>query len=107
MASEITYNGGVSGLEASNTQDAIDELATRTGGADIDTLKDIYFGSIEERQLLANAINNKGITTDVTDSLSQMAENIDNILTEVPYYVKYLVVQWLWGSVLQTQGAWV
>lgn len=62
---------------------------TSESGADIDTLKDIYYGSIEERKSLAEAITNKGVPTDVTDSLVIMTENINNIKasTDVPYNV--------------------
>ena len=52
---------------------------TSEAGADVDTLKDIYYGSLEERQLLANAITNKGIETNTADSLATMAENISHI----------------------------
>ena len=68
--------GGISGLEASNTQDAIDELATRASGVDIDTLKDIYYGSIEEREALAYAITDQGVPTETSDSLTTMSNNI-------------------------------
>lgn len=63
---EIRFNGEVYGT-------------SETGGADIDTLKDIYYGSLEERQLLAEAITDKGVETKTADSLATMAENIGHI----------------------------
>lgn len=58
-------------------------------GVNIDTLNDLFYGSIEERQLLANAITNKGVITNATDSLAIMTENVNNVKasTDIPYNV--------------------
>lgn len=49
------------------------------GGVDMESMQELYFGSIEEREALADAITNKGVATNVTDSLITMSENVNNI----------------------------
>ena len=50
-------------------------------------MEELYYGSIAERKLLADAITEKGIDTSVTDSLSTMANNVSNIKYEDIYAV--------------------
>lgn len=49
------------------------------GGTNMEELSELYFGSIEEREALANAINDKGVETNITDSLLEMAEHVTHI----------------------------
>lgn len=48
-------------------------------GVNMDKIAELYFGSIEEREALANAINDKGVSTNITDSLMDMAEHVTHI----------------------------
>ena len=77
-AIDIKYDNIESGLEAIDVQGAINELNSKIGGEE---MKDLYFGSIEEREALANAITDKGIETKITDSLLQMAANVASFST--------------------------
>lgn len=53
--------------------------STSGGGVDMESMQELFYGSIEEREALANAITNKGVDTNVSDTLSTMAENVNNI----------------------------
>ena len=65
-ASEITYNNTESGMAATNTQEAIDEL----------------FQSVSEgKSLIAAAVTDKGVETAATDSFTAMAQKIEQIST--------------------------
>ena len=64
MASQVSFDKTNTNLNSENVQDSIDELAT-----------DLKNG----KQLLAQAITNKGIETSATDSLENMANNIGKI----------------------------
>ena len=44
-------------------------------------MQDLFYGSLEERDALATAITNKGIETSVSDTLTVMAENVNQIRT--------------------------
>lgn len=46
-------------------------------------MNELFYGSIAEREALANAITNKGVNTSVADTLDTMAENVSNIDTVV------------------------
>ena len=63
-AEQVSFDKTNSSLNSENVQDSIDELAT-----------DLKNG----KQSLAQAITNKGIETSATDSLENMANNIDKI----------------------------
>lgn len=63
-AADISYNNTDSGLTATNVQDAIDEV----------------FQSVSDgKELIADAITDKGVPTSATDTFSTMATNISNI----------------------------
>ena len=65
-ASEITYNNTESGMAATNTQEAIDEL----------------FQSVSEgKSVIAAAVTDKGVETAATDSFAAMAQKIGQIST--------------------------
>lgn len=65
-ASEITYNNTESGMAATNTQEAIDEL----------------FQSVSEgKSVIAAAVTDKGVETAATDSFTAMAQKIEQIST--------------------------
>ena len=65
-ASEITYNNTESGMAATNTQEAIDEL----------------FQSVSEgKSVIAAAVTDKGVETAATDSFTAMAQKIRQIST--------------------------
>lgn len=59
--------------------------STSGGGVDMESIQELYFGSIEEREALADAITNKGVDTNVADSLETMASNIGLIKSEKVY----------------------
>ena len=42
-------------------------------------IKDLFQGSLKERESLANAISSKGVQTNINDPLSTMIENVYNI----------------------------
>lgn len=75
VASEITYDGGVSGLEATNTQDAIDELAYSIKSGESDTMA---------REVLASTLTQLGVPTSSDSSFITINENI-MILAEEKY----------------------
>lgn len=52
------------------------ELNTKLGG---EGMQELFYGSLEERELLATVITNKGVNTNVSDTLVTMAENIEKI----------------------------
>lgn len=60
-ASDITYDNTTSGMTATDVQDAIDEVFTSVS---------------DGKELIADAITDKGVTTSATDSFSTMADNI-------------------------------
>lgn len=60
-ASNITYDNVETGMTATDVQDAIDEVFTSVSNG---------------KELIADAITDKGVTTSATDSFSTMADNI-------------------------------
>lgn len=50
-------------------------------------MNELYYGSIAEREALAEAITAKGVNTNTSDSLTTMAENVTNIKREDIYAV--------------------
>lgn len=75
IASEISYNGDASGLEATNTQDAIDELAYSIKSGESD---------IMAREVLASTLTQLGVPTSSDSSFVTINENI-MILAEQKY----------------------
>lgn len=55
--------------------------STSGGGVNMESIQEMFYGSIEEREALADAITNKGVNTNASDTLSTMAENVNNIVT--------------------------
>ena len=51
------------------------------GGVDIESMQDLFYGSLEEREALADAIADRKVPTNVSDSLITMANNIKLIPT--------------------------
>lgn len=63
-ANDVSYDNTTSGLTADNVQDAIDEV----------------FQSVSDgKELIADAITDKGVQTSANDSFATMATNISNI----------------------------
>lgn len=100
IAKTIVYDNTNSGLEATNIQDAIDEISSKGGG----NMQDLYYGSLVEREALANAITNKGIHTNTSDTLSTMAENISEIYTDGEYDLIRNFSTDLWPSTTGTMN---
>lgn len=68
-AANVSYDNTTSGLEADDVQDAIDEV----------------FQSVSDgKELIADAITDKGVSTSASDSFSVMATNIEAIPTGPP-----------------------
>lgn len=65
-ASAITYDNTVTGMTADDVQEAIDEVFTSVSNG---------------KELIADAITDKGVTTSATDTFAQMASNIEDIPT--------------------------
>lgn len=63
-ASAITYDNTTSGMTADDVQDAIDEVFTSVS---------------DGKEVIADAITDKGVPTSATDSFDTMATNISNI----------------------------
>lgn len=69
-ASEVEYDNSDSGLSADNVQEAIDEV----------------FQSVSDgKELIADAITDKGVPTSATDTFATMAQNISDIPTSSGY----------------------
>lgn len=66
-------------VESFSLMDTVSELNSKLGGEE---MNELYYGSIAEREALAEAITSKGVSTNTSDSLSTMAENILNIVTD-------------------------
>lgn len=67
-ATEVTYNNSTSGLTATNTQSAIDELANSSGGA-ISELNDVTLTSLANNQiLLYNSTSQKWVNSNLPSS---------------------------------------
>ena len=63
-AEDVSYDNTTSGMTADNVQDAIDEV----------------FQSVSNgKELIADAITDKGVSTSATDSFSTMAGNIESL----------------------------
>ena len=43
--------------------------STSGGGVDMESMQELFYGSIEERQALATAITSKGVPTEVSNTL--------------------------------------
>lgn len=80
-AEDVSYDNTTSGMTADNVQEALDEV----------------FQSVSNgKELLADAITDKGVQTSASDSFSTMATNISNIS-----WLNSLITQswlWLWSS---------
>lgn len=78
IASNILYNNSSTQLDATNIQDAIDEV----------------FQSVSNgKSMIADAITDKGIETSANDTFTIMADNINNISTGITYTSKRVIIQ--------------
>lgn len=78
-AEDVSYDNTTSGMTADNVQEAIDEV----------------FQSVSNgKELIADAITDKGVQTSASDSFSTMATNISLIGTVVPGTETTPIVQW-------------
>ena len=59
---------------------AIKRNYSTAGGANMSDMQELFYGSLEEREALAKAITDKGIPTNVSDSLLTMAANVESIV---------------------------
>lgn len=64
------------------------ELDLKIGGEE---MNELYYGSIAEREALANAITKKGVKTNTSDSLEIMSTNISNIKNQYNFYMNKLI----------------
>lgn len=48
-------------------------------GVNIDNISDLFYGSVSEREALAKAITDKGVPTSAADTLTTMAENVEQV----------------------------
>lgn len=54
---------------------------TSVTGVDLNEISELFYGSMTEREAIADAITEKGVNTNTSDSLFDMAENIGKIKT--------------------------
>ena len=88
-AEDVSYDNTTSGMTADNVQDALDEV----------------FQSVSNgKELIADAITDKGVSTSATDSFQTMATNIENLTVWGKYTsnsqwdVLYYAPRWLRDS---------
>lgn len=58
---------------------AIKRAYAASGGVNIEELSELFYGSLEEREALAEAITNKGVPTEVSNTLDTIIENVKKI----------------------------
>lgn len=83
-AKDITFDNTNTGMTATNVQDAIDEVFRYVSNG---------------KQLIADAITDKGILTSATDTFSKMAENIRNISGSTSELIYTLTEGGVWKDI--------
>lgn len=86
-AEDVSYDNTTSGMTADNVQGALDEIIQEVGNG---------------KELIADAITDKGVSTSATDSFSTMASNIESLMVGGKYG------EWGVGDVLHytTNNVW-